>query len=329
MISGKTIFISPLDWGLGHATRCIPIIKKLQKNNEIIIGVSDLNSFFFEEHFPELQKILVPSYTIYYSNYLPVWLKIIFQSAKINSVIKAENKLLEQIIKSHKIDLVISDNRFGLYNNQVECIFITHQLKIKSPFFSCFANKINLKYIHKFNKIWVPDYENETERLSGELSDSKRIKIPVNYIGPQSALSDLAIISSQPKKFELLILLSGPEPQRTLLENSLLKKFQNSEKKIILVRGSASQIELKNKNITLINFAFGGELKTIILNSETIICRSGYSTLMDLHLLGKKKLILIPTPGQTEQEYLAGYWKEKFGAEMCMQKNISELYFNY
>ncbi|MEI8136181.1 MAG: glycosyltransferase, partial [Bacteroidota bacterium] len=148
------------------------------------------------------------------------------------------------------------------------------------------------------------------------------IKIPVNYIEPQSALKDLEINSLNPEKYDYLFLLSGTEPQRSILEKSLLDKFELSTKKIILVRGSDSKIEINNKNISVINLAFGIQLKNIILSSETIICRSGYSTLMDLHVLNKNKLILIPTPGQTEQEYLASYWEKKFGAKIFKQNNL-------
>lgn len=325
MISNKTIFISPLDWGLGHATRCVPIIKELSANNKVIIGTSALNRSFFDNYFPQLQKINLPSYNIRYSKNLPVWLKILLQWPKINAVINEEKKILEQIIVEHKIDLVISDNRFGLHNKNVESIFITHQLNVQSPLFLGLANKKNKEYIHQFNKVWVPDHKNENKRLSGQLSNSEDIKIPVEYIGPKSALNEIEINSSGEEKCDLLILLSGVEPQRSVLENKLLEKFKNSSKKIILVRGSNNEFNGVNKNIHVFNFAFDGELKKLILGAETVICRSGYSTLMDLYLLNKKKIILIPTPGQTEQEYLAEYWKEKFGALTFSQNNLSQL----
>ncbi len=311
---------------MGHSTRCVPIIKNLLKSNKVIIGVSDLNKFFFDEHFPSLQKINVPSYNIQYSKSLPVWLKILFQYSKIKRVIEQENILLQKIIKENNIDLVISDNRFGLYNKSVESIFITHQLNVMSPFFVGLAAKKNHEYIHQFNKVWVPDNKNGNSRMAGRLSDPGDIKIPVEYIGSQSALEDLEI-NSAPEKIDCLILLSGVEPQRSVLENKLLEKFKNSEKKIVLVRGSKSELTVLNKNIRVCNFAFNAELKGLIVNAETVICRSGYSTLMDLHVLGKKNITLIPTPGQTEQEYLASYWKEKFGVKICEQKNISSFKF--
>lgn len=327
MISNKTIFISPLDWGLGHATRCVPIIKELIVSNKVIIGTTTLNRTFFDKKFPALQKINLPSYNISYSNNLPVWIKILIQWPKINAVINEEKKLLQQIITENKIDLVISDNRFGLYNKNVESIFITHQLNVKSPLFLGLANKKNKEYIHQFNKVWVPDHKNENERLSGQLSDSAGIKIPIDYIGPKSALAEIEINSSEQEKYDLLILLSGVEPQRTILENKLLEKFKDSSKKIVLVRGSDSEFNAINKNMSVFNFTFDGELKKIILSADTVICRSGYSTLMDLYLLNKKKIILVPTPGQTEQEYLAEYWKEKFGALTFTQNNLNQLVF--
>lgn len=325
MLSGKTIFISPLDWGFGHSTRCVPIISNLLKTNKVIIGVTDVNKQFFDLYFPDIQKINVPSYGIKYSKLLPVWLKILFQFSKIKSVIRQEQKLLEKIVIENSIDVVISDNRFGLYNKQTENIFITHQIKIVAPFFSEYATKFNLNYIHNFSRVWVPDHKNRSERLSGNLSDSDAVSIPVEYIGPQSALSIFDLDIATIDRSDYLILLSGVEPQRTILENSLIDKFKFSNKKITLVRGSDTEVKLENKNISVINFAYGAELKTLILNAETIICRSGYSTLMDLNFLNKEKLILVPTPGQTEQKYLAQYWKEKFNAKVYLQDQLTQI----
>ena len=325
MLSGKTIFISPLDGGFGHSTRCVPIISNLLKTNKVIIGVTDVNKQFFDLYFPDIQKINVPSYGIKYSKLLPVWLKILFQFSKIKSVIRQEQKLLEKIVIENSIDVVISDNRFGLFNKQTENIFITHQIKIVAPFFSGYATKFNLNYIHNFSRVWVPDHKNQSERLSGNLSDSDAVSIPVEYIGPQSALSIFDLDIATIDRSDYLILLSGVEPQRTILENSLIDKFKFSNKKITLVRGSDTEVKIENKNISVINFAYGAELKKLILSAETIICRSGYSTLMDLNFLKKEKLILVPTPGQTEQKYLAQYWKEKFNAKVYLQDQLTQI----
>ncbi|WP_317898760.1 glycosyltransferase [Aurantibacillus circumpalustris] len=324
MFVSKTIFISPIDWGLGHASRCVRLIEDLSKNNTVIIGTTPLTSFFFDRYFPKLQKVEVPSYKIAYSKRLPLWIKLLLQWPKIKRTIREEKKQLEKIVDRYKIDLIISDNRFGLSHPFVHSIFITHQLNVKTPFFSSIANNINRNYIHKFNEVWVPDFEDPKLRLSGELSDSSRIKTPVKYIGPQSALTNFQTSNSNSEKYDYLILLSGVEPQRTILENCLLEKFKDSNKKIVFVRGSNSKITNKSTNIRLINFCFGEKLQSLIVNSETVICRSGYSTLMDLYLLNKKNIILIPTPGQTEQEYLADYFEKKFKCKKVLQREITE-----
>ena len=181
--------------------------------------------------------------------------------------------------------------------------------------------------------MWVPDYEEERKSLSGELSHSNHFHKNVNYIGPQSRLQDV-ISEIEKDKYDYLILLSGPEPTRTELEKALLEKLKSSDKKVAFVRGSQEVAlrqaqddgkEQEAKRVKIFDFPTKEELKKLILSSKKIICRSGYSTLMDMHLLGKKDLILIPTPGQTEQEYLAKYWEGKFGAKKVPQSEINKL----
>jgi uncharacterized protein (TIGR00661 family) len=321
LISGRNIFISPLDWGFGHATRCVPIIHSLRKNNKIIIGVTDLNKKFFEEQFPDLLKVEVPSYNIRYSKRIPVWIEVLMQWSSIKSVVKEEQRQLDRMIHEHSIDLVISDNRFGLYSKKVECIIISHQLNVIAPFFSFWPQKVNRDHLHRFDKVWVPDYADEKKRLSGNLSDSSKIKIPVEYIGPLSLLEHIPV-KAWSKKIDYLILLSGIEPQRGILEKILVEKLDKPDKRTVLIRGKRNAEKLNCKHIEAIDFVAGADLKKIILAAETVICRSGYSSLMDLHLLGKTILVLVPTPGQTEQEYLAKLWKEKFNATSIEQTKV-------
>jgi predicted glycosyltransferase len=324
LFSGKTIFISPIDWGLGHSTRCVPLIRKLSGKNKIIIGTTALNAVFFEQHFPGIQKVSLPSYNIRYSAVLPVWLKVLLQWPKIRRVIGEEKKRLEELLRLHAIDIVISDNRFGLHHNNAHCIFMTHQLQVKAPFLSFAARWQNRRYIQRFHEVWVPDHQEESSRLSGELSSSGKMTIPVNYIGPLSHLQGYATEVNETEKTDYLLLLSGAEPQRSRLEALLLERFAGTNKKVVLVRGSNDPKPLPVGGIRVIDFAAGEDLCRLIVNAETVICRSGYSTLMDLHLLHKKKLVLIPTPGQTEQEYLADYWKKKMYAEVIAQERLSK-----
>ncbi|HWY12187.1 MAG TPA: glycosyltransferase [Bacteroidia bacterium] len=331
LFNNKIIFYSALDWGLGHATRSVPIIRQLLKNNSVILGVTPLTKTIFDEEFPEIKKVDLPSYDIKYSKVFPLWMKMGLSAPRISRIITDENKVLDKIITENKIDVAISDNRFGLHSDKIHSVFITHQLFLKAPVFENFGQSINQKYITKFNEVWIPDFENEQESLSGELShgkhpDSYRGHENVKYIGPQSRLNDV-IIDFEKDKYDYLILLSGPEPTRTVLEKGLLKKIKSSGKRIAFVRGrqeaAAGGRKQSENGIDIFDFPSKEELKKLILSSKKIICRSGYSTLMDMHLLGKKELILIPTPGQTEQEYLAEYWKQKFNSEYLPQNKIS------
>ncbi|MBP7809941.1 MAG: glycosyltransferase [Bacteroidia bacterium] len=299
------------------------------KNNTVILGVTPLTKTIFDEEFPELKKIELPAYDIKYSSVFPLWLKLGLNVPRISQIIADENKLLIKITQEHKIDVVISDNRFGLYSEKVHSVFITHQLFLKAPVFENFGSKLNQNYISKFNEVWVPDFDTsassvEQESLSGELCHGKNLPHKnIKYIGPQSRLLDV-ITDFEKDKYDYLILLSGPEPTRTELEKELLKLISTSKKRVAFVRGSKLKVQgLKLENVEAFDFPTKEELKKLILSSKKIICRSGYSTLMDMHLLGKKELVLIPTPGQSEQEYLADYWKNKFNSEHLPQNKIS------
>lgn len=322
MFSGKTIFIAALDWGLGHATRCVPVIRRLQKNNKVIIGITPLTQPVFEEEFPDLQKINIPPYNVTYSRVLPLWIKLLLSWPKINTVIKHEKKLLEETIKKLDVDIVISDNRFGFYSKKIKSIFITHQLFLKTPFAAGIAQKINRRHILNFDEVWVPDYEDETISLSGSLSHGAHYHKNVRYIGPQSRLYKS---ETQEMKYDVLFLISGPEPQQSSLGSRMLSLvFNNPQLKFAMACNS--YMPQSRSNLDFFGSPSQEKLSQLIAQSKKVVCRSGYSTLMDLHLTGKKDLVLIPTPGQTEQEYLADYWKQEFNAQVLRENHL--LFFN-
>jgi uncharacterized protein (TIGR00661 family) len=306
-INIRQILVAPLDWGLGHATRCIPIIKSLVNagHNVIIAGNATQQSLLRAE-FPNLTFIVLNGYGISYASskrILP--LKILWQVPKILKSIRKENVWLNKVVDEYKIDLVISDNRFGMHTKKCPCIFITHQLTIKMPYLwlQNFARRINYHFINKFTACWVPDIAEENN-VAGILSHPKVLpNIPVHYLGLLSRFTKLEVVE---KKFDYCIMLSGPEPQRTLLEEKILSTMGNITGNILLVRGKPDSTETiaKPANTTIVNHLIGNELNIAIQQSEYIISRSGYTTVMELLAL-QKKAILIPTPGQTEQEYLA------------------------
>ncbi len=295
------------------------------EHNVVILGVTKTTELIFNEEFPELKKISIEPYDIKYSKFLPLSIKLLLDSPRIFSVIKKERLQLKQIIKDYQIDVVISDNRFGLHDKRVECIYITHQLNIKAGIFSGIANKIHHHFIKQFNTVWVPDYEDENKCLAGKLSRNKSL-LNVKYIG---TLSRLFVGDKIENQYDYLCLLSGPEPLRTRFEEQLIKQANLSDKNFCIVRGTTKELKsFANKNVTVFDLPNAKELSQLIVNSTIVVCRSGYSTLMDLHHLHKTNCILVPTPGQDEQEYLAMYWEQKFAAKVIQQKDLDSFSFN-
>lgn len=324
-VKNCNIFISPIDWGLGHAARCVPVVRQLSENNNIVLGVTASNHGFFDYYFPGIEKIVVPSYNIRYSAFWPAYLKVLFQWPGVMMCIRRERKQLKNLILEKKIQVIISDNRYGFFDTKLKSILITHQLNLKVPFFSPFVNYINRAYLKRFHEIWVPDFEDPKLRLSGELSDSSRLQSHVKFIEPKSALYDTANSSEKEKTSGILVLLSGVEPQRSILETNLVNALKGQTETITFIRGTQLPLRSSDSNIIFHNELFGEKLKQLILMAETIICRSGYSTLMDMACLRKHNLILVPTPGQPEQEYLAEYWQKKFNARVYKQNELGRL----
>ena len=302
----KRILVAPLDWGLGHATRCIPIIHHLIKNDfEVVISTNGRSYELLKSEFPKLEFCHIKGYNISYSNSNNMAIKILVQIPKIILGIIKEHYSLRKIIHSKKIDGVISDNRFGMWNKSTPCVFMTHQINIKVTVFFKLIKKINHFFISKYNECWIPDFTNNL--LSGELSKINNKKKKFKFIGPLSRLEkrDLHV------KYKYCFLISGPEPQRTILENIAKRELEKIKEKSIIILGKTEENKIEKYGIhTIYSHLKSEELNIALLESEIIICRSGYSSIMDLYKL-KKKAILIPTPGQTEQEYLAKNLEEK------------------
>ncbi|MBI1780578.1 MAG: glycosyltransferase [Sphingobacteriales bacterium] len=308
--NSKTILVAPLSWGLGHATRCIPIIHELLAQNiKVMIAGDGPVAALLTKEFPQLPIIQLKSFAIKYSS-AKKWffLKMLWQLPCGILLVYREKRWLKGVIEKYKIDAVISDNRMGLYHTGIHCVYITHQLNIKTEMGNRadkLAQQLHYHFINKFNECWVPDFEGE-QNLAGELSHPiKKPATPVKYIG---ALSRFEQIHETAKQYDYLIILSGPEPQRTIFENILLKQIPTVEGKFLLVRGlpEISLTITASPNTTIINHLTSEELNKAIQSSSLIISRSGYTTVMDLIKLNKKA-IFVPTPGQPEQEYLANH----------------------
>ncbi|MBR9855967.1 MAG: UDP-N-acetylglucosamine--N-acetylmuramyl-(pentapeptide) pyrophosphoryl-undecaprenol N-acetylglucosamine transferase [Algicola sp.] len=307
MNSSKRILVAPLNWGLGHATRCIPIIHELLKyGHQPFIASDGVALALLKKEFPHLPVFELPSYKISYAEKGKNFkIKMIWDSPKVLKAMAKEKKAVKRLVKDYGLDGIISDNRLGAYYKKVPCVFITHQLNVLSGNTTWMSSKAHQKIIKKFDACWVPDVE-EKPNLTGKLGHLKKTKLNIAYLGPLSRFEkkELPII------YDLMVLLSGPEPQRTLLEEKLLMELNGFKGNIVFVKGkieeeqSTEEIQTSNGKIVLYNFMKSDELEDALNQSNKVLCRSGYTTVMDLAKL-EKKAFFIPTPGQYEQEYLA------------------------
>lgn len=305
------VLIAPLDWGLGHATRCIPIINALiSQNVEVFIAADEKISALLKIEFPDIQFLTLPGYNVKYSKTRRTFtLKMCLEVPKIVKAILTEKRWLKRMIGQFGFDAVISDNRFGLSNSEIPCIYITHQLHIitGSNIIDESARIMNYYFLNKFSECWVPD--DETDGLAGKLSHPDvKPAIPVKYMGPLTRFKKLEV----EKDIDVLVLLSGPEPQRTIFEKIILSQLKNDDRQFVIVRGlpgNDSNLLQASTNVLIHEHLPSAELNNTIQRSKLVLARCGYSTVMDLTILDQKA-ILVPTPGQTEQEYLAAILKQ-------------------
>ncbi|MFC2080803.1 glycosyltransferase [Bacteroidota bacterium] len=364
----KKILVCPMNWGLGHAVRDVPIIQRLvDLGHEVILAGKGAPLDLLRAEFPELETQRLGSLLrVRYSLRLPAWLKITFLSPLILYEIFFEHYRLRRIIRRVRPDLIISDNRYGLWHRRVPSILITHQLSIRLPAFASFleipVNVMIRTFIEQFDRCWIPDFPGENN-LSGDLSH--RYPPPRNsvFIGAISRFTSGSspgtsqIIpkpghstskpghstvkpgqstpksghysgeppgSSTAKPLDLLILLSGPEPQRSVLENIILKQVFSLDARCVILQGLPGKAKRTDLTSTVSMYSHlpAAELRQLLYFAENVICRAGYTGIMDLALMRKKTLI-IPTPGQTEQEYLAEYLARKGMFLTCSQDQLS------
>ena len=320
----KKIIIAPLNWGLGHATRCVPIIKELQKSNFTPVIASDGTALqFLIKEFPSLEFFELPSYKISYGRNLK-WSLI----RKIPTIVRAVHKerllIQEYIHQNPNVVGIISDNRFGCYYTKIPSVYITHQLNVLSGFLTPVTSFFHRRVIRKYNECWIPDEENSV--YSGKLSRSSK-NLNQKYIGVLSRFKKQEL----PQDIDVLILLSGPEPNRTQLEIKLTSIFKTSSKKVYLIQGivEKTQKTTKENQLTIVNFMLTKQLEHTLNLSKMVICRAGYSSVLDLVSL-RKKALLIPTKFQNEQEYLAKYLQQKgyfsFVKERKVNKNTLDVF---
>lgn len=328
MIKKNNILICPLNWGLGHATRCVPIIRGLlDLGQNPIIAADKAPLSFLQNEFPDIETIRLPGFEPSYSKGNSQVFKLMTLIPGALHDFRKEHRDIEDIVEKYNIDIVVSDNRFGCWSQKVHSVFITHQLHIQTPRFfkwtSPIINSISRSYLKKYNELWIPDVEDEPS-LSGVLSHPADMKIKTTYIGPLSRFGEETQVLD--KDIDCLVVLSGPEPQRTILEEIVLTQSRDFDGKIVVLRAKPSasddmDISLLPDNVTFYNHADDELFAELISRAKNIVCRGGYSSLMDLVVLGRNAF-LVPTPGQTEQEYLADYLTKRGLFNSCRQKDF-------
>lgn len=296
------ILLCVLDWGLGHATRSLAVVEELEFNQfEVILASSGDALALLRLELPHHTVYELPAYNVLYNTRSFQW-GIILQSRKILSAINREHSLVGEIVRRERIDCIISDNRYGCYHDGVRSIFLSHHLNILLSgtwqVLGPALNELHIRLIRKFQEVWVPDYPDRT--LSGDLS---RIESSdVRFIGPLSTMR--VEQDSQGVKRDVIAVLSGPEPARTRFSELLFQQLSSYGRDFLIVEGRPG---LRNgSSPSRVDFLKRKELGRAIRESSIVISRPGYSTIMDMSALGGK-CIFIPTPGQTEQIYLAAH----------------------
>ena len=306
----KRILFTILNWGLGHATRSIPVIRALTgKQVDVIIGSSGEALEMLKKEFPKLEFVSFPDYGIRYP-FRNMLLNLFYQGPSVGKALIREYVLVQRLIRKRDIHGLITDSRFGCFSAGIPSVFITHQINLQSPnpVFHLPVNLVNRWFITRHGQCWVPDFPGKYN-LSGKLS--RPAAFSVRYIGPQSRLSPTAAS----KSYRAVAILSGPEPQRSILEKLLIKQLSKIPGRYLLIRGKPklpNTSEIKGSNLEIMSFLSGETLNRVIQSAEIVICRAGYSSIMDLVRI-RQKALLIPTPGQTEQEYLARHLEGRAG----------------
>ena len=323
------IFICPLEWGLGHAARMIPLAIKLREmNNNVIIGSGEDHLSLFRAEVPGLSYLKFPGFKPSYSQYLPQYISLLFKIPHLLYHSIVEHYRLKTFIKENAIDIIISDNRFGLWNTEITSVYVTHMPLIPLPKPMKFLEPVGVflhrRIIKRYSLCFIPDLPGENN-LTGRLSHGLKLPDSVRYIGILSRFTNLIgpLHANQVKSRHNTVILSGPEPQREILKQKLVALLKDKEPHTLILEGNPGKTgeTTTNGNITCYGHLTASQMKEMIESSNSIITRSGYSTIMELVSLNCNALI-IPTPGQTEQEYLAEYLSEKGWFDTVSQGGI-------
>ncbi len=309
----------------------IPVARRLlDMNQNVFIASGEEHLNLFREEVPGLSYIDFPGFRPGYSRHLPQYLPLLLKTPLLLFHIVREHSRLKRIINDYAIDAVISDNRFGLWNRKIKTAYVTHMPLIPFPkpfhFLEFIGIHLHRMIIRNYTLCFIPDLPGEIN-LTGRLSHYMKLPENVRYIGILSRFPDAVQPSPvNPVSFKHnTVILSGPEPQRSVFRQTVIKLLTDEKIPAVILEGKpgkGNEISWSG-NIAFFNHLASSEMQQVILSSEKIITRAGYSAIMELVSL-KRSALLVPTPGQTEQEYLAEYLSSKGLFTYCAQKNLNK-----
>jgi uncharacterized protein (TIGR00661 family) len=299
-VFGQTILYACNDWGFGHVARSIPIIEQLvSQNNTIYFAGNKKQNSIVEEYFPKIHFIVLDGYDFRFSGSGKWSYEMASNFFRFKRKISDEFEFVKIFCRSNPITLIISDHRYGLRSNDVPSIFITHQVTLPLEGIQKIANYWHTKQLKKFTSIWVLDDEKHT--YAGALSISS-ILLPLHYIGIQSRFSS----EKKSKEDFVLSIISGPEPYAKQLFKEMVQFASTTNQNVKCICTGKYQILDLPSNLEILDTLTWKEMDSLFYRCDSIISRSGYTTIMDVARL-EKKAIYIPTPGQLEQIYLAEF----------------------
>lgn len=318
------LLIAPLNWGLGHASRCIPLVERLQaEGHEVVLGGDGESLTLLRKHFPTLAVLPLAPLDLRYGNGQRQVGAMMRALPRIVRSAWLDHRILNDYLRYEQIDKVISDNRFGLYSRKTRCIYMTHQLTIALPrpwrWLEPMVARMHRRIISRYDACRIPDEpagEDGRQGLAGRLSHPASLPGNTEYIGVLSRFAGKTFVPDS--TYRVVAVLSGLEPQRTLLEQDICRRYENAKETVLIVRGKVHEppTVVRHGQLTIVPWLDDTHLAAYMLGAERVICRSGYSSVMDLYALGVlQKTEWHPTPGQPEQEYLAQYLAEEFTTE--------------
>jgi hypothetical protein len=325
----KRVLVCPMDWGLGHASRCIPVIRAFRNEGWNVTIASSGGGAELIRQEPDLageEIVPFPGFRVSYSRTL-LFARLALQMPEFLYHKVKEKRALNELVKMLKPDLIVSDNRYGLLHDSVPSVLITHQLNPSLPGRLSAAEKPLSSVIRgwagAFNECWIPDVPENP--AAGKLTEGWERLGNAFFTGWLSRFAGAAIPAggAGSPRYRIIFILSGPEPQRTMLEGMITGGCLRTGINALLVRGlpgEPPQWESRG-NLEIVSYLASAGLLKAAGESELVVCRSGYSSVMDMLALGKTAL-LVPTPGQTEQEYLGKWLAQKQWFRVISQKEF-------